>query len=243
MTLGRILIVDDEPKLVRLVREILLATDYDVLTAGTGEQALELIAIEQPDLVILDIMLRDGMDGYQVAQHIREFSDLPIIMLTAKIREPDMLRGFDSGADDYLTKPFSSKELLARIRAVLKRARRSPPAEGQSEIVCGQLTIDLLRRTARLDNSEIHLTPTEYSLLRELAINCNRVLLHEQLLSAVWGPEYRDDLDYLRSYVHILRKKLEADPSNPRMILSSPGVGYMLVDTQPEPQHDIEEKK
>jgi two-component system KDP operon response regulator KdpE len=236
MTLGRILIVDDEPKLVRLVREILLATGYDVLTAGTGEQALEQVALEQPELVILDIMLRDGMDGYQVAQRMREFSDIPIIMLTAKIREPEMLRGFDAGADDYITKPFSSKELLARIRAVLKRARRTPQVEEQTEIVCGELTIDLLRRTACLYNSEIHLTPTEYSLLRELAVNCNRVLLHEQLLSAVWGPEYRDDLDYLRSYIHILRKKLEADPSNPRMILNSPGVGYMLVDTKLESQ-------
>ena len=237
MTLGRILIVDDEPKLVRLVREILLATGYDVITAGTGEQALEQIALEQPDLVILDIMLRDGMDGYQVALRMREFSDIPIIMLTAKIREPEMLRGFEAGADDYITKPFSSKELLARIRAVLKRARCTLTAEEQAEIVCGELTIDLLRRTACLENREIHLTPTEYSLLRELAVNCNRVLLHEQLLSAVWGPEYRDDLDYLRSYIHILRKKLEADPSNPRMILSSPGVGYMLVDSQPESQY------
>jgi two-component system KDP operon response regulator KdpE len=235
MSLGRILIVDDEPKLVRLVREILLATGYDVLAASTGEQALELIAIEQPDLVILDIMLRDGLDGYQVTQRIREFSEIPIIMLTAKIREPEMLRGFDAGADDYITKPFSSKELLARIRAVLKRSHRAPPVDQQTEIVCGELTIDLLRRTARLNNQEVHLTPTEYSLLRELAVNCNRVLLHEQLLSAVWGPEYRDDLDYLRSYIHILRKKLEADPSNPSMILSTPGVGYMLVDNQPKP--------
>jgi DNA-binding response OmpR family regulator len=239
MTLGRILIVDDEPKLVRLVREILLATGYEVLTAGTGEQALEYIAIEQPDLVILDIMLRDGMDGYQVSQRMREFSDIPIIMLTAKIREPEMLRGFDAGADDYITKPFSSKELLARIRAVLKRSRRTPSLDEQTEIICGDLTIDLLRRTARLENHEVHLTPTEYSLLRELAVNCNRVLLHEQLLSAVWGPEYRDDLDYLRSYIHILRKKLETDPSNPRMILSSPGVGYMLVDTQTESLHEM----
>ncbi|MEJ2600099.1 MAG: response regulator transcription factor [Anaerolineales bacterium] len=231
---GRILVVDDEPKLIRLVKEILLATGYEVLTAGFGQQAIEMVALEQPDLVLLDIMLPDGMDGYDVARRLREFSDIPIIMLTAKIREADMLRGFDCGVDDYIKKPFSSKELLARMRAVLKRAYAEGKSKVETEIVCGHLRIDLLRRKAVIDDHEIHLSPTEYNLLHELAVHPNQVLFHEQLLSAVWGAEYRDDIDYLRSYIHILRKKLEADPSNPEIILSSPGVGYMLASPEAE---------
>jgi two-component system, OmpR family, KDP operon response regulator KdpE len=226
---GRILIVDDEPKLVRLVKEILLATGYEVITAGTGQQAIEATALEQPDLVLLDIMLPEGMDGYEVARRLREFSDIPIIMLTAKIRETDMLRGFDSGVDDYIKKPFSSKELLARLRAVLNRAYARETTGAETEVVCGSLRIDLLRRMAVIGGQQVHLTPTEYNLLHELAVHPNQVLFHEQLLTAVWGSEYRNDVDYLRSYIHILRKKLEADPSNPEIILSSPGVGYMLA--------------
>jgi len=224
----RILIVDDEPKLVRLVQEVLGATGYEVLAASSGEQAIETIAIEQPDLVILDIILLGNLDGYEVAKRTREFSNIPIIMLTAKVRETDMLRGFETGIDDYITKPFSSKELLARVRAVLKRSQGSAATTMSSEIVCGDLRIDLLRRSVTLADRDIHLTPTEYKLLHELALNPNRVLLHEQLLSAVWGTEYRDDIDYLRAYIHYLRRKLEPDPGNPRMIVSSPGVGYML---------------
>jgi two-component system KDP operon response regulator KdpE len=224
----RILIVDDEPKLVRLVQEVLSATGYEVLAASSGEQAIETIAIEQPDLVILDIILLGNLDGYEVAKRTREFSNVPIIMLTAKVRETDMLRGFETGIDDYITKPFSSKELLARVRAVLKRSQGIAATTMSSEIVCGDLRIDLLRRSVTLADRDIHLTPTEYKLLHELALNPNRVLLHEQLLSAVWGTEYRDDIDYLRAYIHYLRRKLEPDPGNPRMIVSSPGVGYML---------------
>jgi two-component system KDP operon response regulator KdpE len=226
---GRVLIVDDEPKLVRLVKEILLATGYEVITAGTGQQAIEATALEQPDLVLLDIMLPEGMDGYEVARRLREFSDIPIIMLTAKIRETDMLRGFDCGVDDYIKKPFSSKELLARLRAVLNRSYARETTSGETEVVCGSLRIDLLRRMVVIGGQQVHLTPTEYNLLHELAAHPNQVLFHEQLLTAVWGSEYRNDVDYLRSYIHILRKKLEADPSNPEIILSSPGVGYMLA--------------
>ena len=240
---GRILIVDDEPKLVRLVREILLATGYEGITAASGQQAIEMVALEQPDLVLLDIMLPDGMDGYDVAHRLREFSDIPIIMLTAKIRETDMLHGFDCGVDDYIKKPFSSKELLARMRAVLMRSSARETANAEIEVVCGSLRIDLLRRKAAIDEHEVHLSPTEYNLLHELAVHANQVLFHEQLLSAVWGPEYRDDVDYLRSYIHILRKKLEADPSNPKIIISSPGVGYMLASPEVETKHDTEESR
>ena len=225
----RILVVDDEPKLVHLVREVLSVAGFDVLSTSSGEGAVEMIALEQPDLGLLEIILSRTMDGYQVARRVREFSDVPIIMLTAKAREEDLLRGFESGADDYLTKPFSAKELLARVRAVLKRARQEPAARGESEIVCGDLRIDLARRRVTVGGREVQLTPTEYNLLHQLARHRNQVLLHEQLLTAVWGAEYRDDLEYLRAYIRYLRQKLEADPANPKRIVTSQGVGYILV--------------
>jgi two-component system KDP operon response regulator KdpE len=229
MSLARILVVDDEPKIIHLVREVLEASDYEVLVSCGGEHAVQLTALEQPDLILLDIVLTGAMDGYQVAQRVREFSDLPIIMLTAKVRESDLLKGYEAGADDYVTKPFSSKELLARIRAVLKRSRGEPSAPADAIIDCGSLKIDLARRRITINEQEVHLTPTEYALLRELAMHKNQVLLHEQLLVAVWGSEYRDDIDYLRAYIRYLRQKVEADPANPKLIQRCPGVGYMLV--------------
>jgi two-component system KDP operon response regulator KdpE len=229
MTQTRILVVDDEPKLVHLMREVLAATDFAVLSTGRGEGAIEMVALERPDLVLLDIVLSGTIDGYEVARRVREFSDVPIIMLTAKARESDLLRGFDSGADDYLTKPFSSKELLARVRAVLKRTRRESTTPAEVDIVCGDLRIELARRRVTVAGREVRLTPTEYNLLHELATHRNQILLHTQLLTAVWGAEYRDDLDYLRAYVRYLRQKIEADPANPKLIVTSSGVGYMLV--------------
>lgn len=227
MRKDRILIVDDEPKLVRLVCEVLTATGYEVLSSSSSTQAIETVAIEQPDLVLLDIILLGDKDGYETARRIREFSHVPIIMLTAKVREADMLHGFEVGVDDYITKPFSSKELLARIRAVLKRSQ-AVPVQAMTKITCGELIIDLPRHRVTISDQDIHLTPTEYKLLHELAIHKNQVMLHEQLLTAVWGSEYRNDFDYLRSYIHLLRRKIEPDPANPRMILRVPGVGYML---------------
>lgn len=229
MTEPLILVVDDEPKLVRLVREVLTATGFSVLSTGRGESAIELVAQEQPDLILLDVVLADSTDGYEVARRVREFSDVPIIMLTAKAREDDLLRGFEAGADDYLTKPFSSKELLARVRAVLKRAQDSSSVPSEGEIVCGELRVDVARHRVRVGEREIRLTRTEYNLLHELATHHDQVLLHEQLLAAVWGPEYRDDLDYLRAYIRYLRQKLEPDPTNPKMLVTCRGVGYMLV--------------
>jgi len=229
MSEAKILVVDDEPKLVRLVREVLTATGYEVVSVSKGEQAIEAAALEQPDLILLDIVLADRTDGFEVARRLRKFTDTPIVMLTAKAREADVLKGFEVGADDYLTKPFSSKELLARVRAVLKRSRRDETAEGGTEIVCGGLQIDLARRRVKLAGEEVHLTRTEYELLHELATHRNQVMLHEQLLKAVWGPEYRDDVDYLRAYIRYLRRKLEADPSEPKLILTQQGVGYMLA--------------
>lgn len=225
----RILVVDDEPKLVHLVHEVLTASGFGVMSTSSGEGAIEMIAVEQPDLVLLDIILSRTMDGYEVARRAREFSDVPIIMLTARAHEEDLLRGFESGADDYLTKPFSAKELLARVRAVLKRARHEPIAQSEKEIVCGTLRMDLARRCVSVGGREVKLTPTEYNLLHQLALHRNQVLLHEQLLAAVWGTEYRDDLEYLRAYIRYLRQKLETDPTNPKLIVTSQGVGYMLV--------------
>jgi two-component system KDP operon response regulator KdpE len=235
MSKQRILIVDDDARLIRLLREVLSATNYDVITCSHGKQAVELAALEQPDLVLLDIIMAD-LDGFNVARKVREFSNVPIIMLTAKIKEDDVLEGFEAGADDYVTKPFSCKELLARVQAVLKRAVRPDTASGDALIECGDLTVDLLRRRVLVAGREVHLTATEFSLLYQLAVHVNQVLFHEQLLGEVWGPEYRSDVDYLRSYIHTLRKKIERNPSNPEMILNVQGVGYMLVppDTKKE---------
>jgi two-component system, OmpR family, KDP operon response regulator KdpE len=226
---ARILIVDDEPKVVHLVREILSATGFEVLAAYSGEHAIESVALEKPDLVLLDIVLSGSMDGYQVARRLREFSDIPIVMLTARVREPDILQGFEAGADDYITKPFNSKELLARVRAVLKRTQSGAAASANPEVICGDLRIDLARRRALVRGLEVHLTETEYNLLHVLATHANQVVLHEYLLETVWGPEYRNDIDYLRAYIRFLRQKIELDPSIPQIIQRCPGVGYMLV--------------
>lgn len=227
MTKPVVLIVDDEPKLVRLVREILSATGFSTISTGSGEQAIEMAAIEQPDLMILDIVLTGELDGYEVARRVRAFSTLPIIMLTAKVQEADLLLGFDAGADDYVTKPFSSKELLARVKAVMSRANHVEGEEA-AEISCGDLILDRARRRVTRAGEVIHLTRTEYNLLYELAVHRNQVVLHQQLLSNVWGTEYRDDLDYLRAYIRYLRRKLEPDPANPTYIVTVQGVGYML---------------
>lgn len=229
MAKPRILLVDDEPRLIHLVREVLSATGYEVMSCANGEQAVRMVAIEQPDLVLLDIMLPGGMDGFDVSRRLREFIDVPIIMLTARVTENDMLKGFEAGADDYITKPFNSKELIARVRAVLKRSRRDSSPVGESILQCGDLQIDLARRKVSFAGQEIHLTATEYNLLHELAVHANQVMLHDQLLVAVWGQEYRNDVDYLRAYIYNLRKKIETDLNHPRILLRCPGVGYMLV--------------
>jgi two-component system KDP operon response regulator KdpE len=230
----KILIVDDEPRVVRLVSAVLQALDYQVIAATNGDPALEMVALEQPDLVLLDIRLPGDLDGYGVCRRIREFSDVAVIMLTAKAQESDVLQGFDAGADDYLTKPFSAKELAARVKAVLRRTQR-PEEKVTATFACGEMEINFARHTVKVRGEKVPLTRTEYSLLRQLALNANRVLLHQELLTEVWGAEYRDDVDYLRAYIHYLRRKLEADPSNPRYILTSQGVGYMLA--CPEGEH------
>ncbi len=223
------MVVDDEPRLVRLVREVLTAVGYEVLSAREGKEALEMLTLEQPDLILLDIMLPGDMDGYEISSRVREFSAVPIIMLTAKAREMDMLHGFDVGADDYLTKPFSAKELIARVKAVLRRSKL-PGKEAMitADFKCADLVISFARHKVKVRGQETPLTPTEFNLLQQLALNANRVMLHEDLLTKVWGAEYRNDIDYLRTYIHHLRQKIEDNASEPRYILTTPGVGYML---------------
>jgi len=233
MPLGEVLVVDDEPKLLNLVREVLASTGYSVRTAQSGVEVLDAVAEHLPDLVLLDVVLRGPMDGYQVARRLREFSQVPIILVTARGREQDVLTGFASGADDYLCKPFSSRELLVRVRAVLRRSAQQGNAKAESILDCGGIRIDPARRMVSVEGREVRLTPTEYQLLLELARHAGEVVLHEQLLTAVWGPEYAGDLDYLRAYVRYLRQKLEDDPSAPRRILTCPGLGYRLAIPEP----------
>jgi two-component system KDP operon response regulator KdpE len=224
----KILVVDDEPRLVRLVSEVLKAAGYRVVAAASAKGATEQVALEQPDLVLLDVLMGAGPTGYDVCRSLREFSDVAVVMLTAKATEADILAGFEAGADDYLTKPFSAKELIARVQAVLRRTQR-PGEAVTSNLICGELEINFARRAVTVRGQPVALTRTEYELLQQLARNANRVISHVELLTNVWGPEYRDDLEYLRAYIRYLRKKLEVDPADPHYLLTSPGVGYMLV--------------
>ncbi len=216
--------------MVRLVREVLKSAGYTVLVAHKAEQAIQMAAKEQPDLMILEVDLAGETNGFEVTRRIRQFSDVPVLILTTRGESEDVLHGFAVGADDYVTKPFDPKILVARVRAILKRCQAKEMAP--AEIVCDHLSIDLAARRVTVDGSEIYLTETEYNLLVELARHRNRVLMHDQLLDAVWGPKFRNEIDYLRSYIHILRRKLESDPAQPRLIISRPGVGYMLVAAQ-----------
>lgn len=229
---ARILVVDDEPRLVRLVRANLERLGYRVTTAAGGKQAIEAVEADDPDLVVLDIMM-PLMDGYEATRRIREFSQVPIVMLTAKAEQSDKLKGFDLGVDDFITKPFSPEELVARIRAVLKRSQAQPEPKTRPTFTAGDLTVDFARRRVTARGDEVRLSPTEYRLLSALANNVDRVMVHEELLQQVWGPEYRDETEYLWVYIRYLRQKLEADPAHPRLIVSEPGVGYML--RRPEP--------
>jgi len=224
----RVLIADRDTRHRRLLREILTTAGYEVICVARGKEITGSIAIQQPDLVLLGTEFEKG-DGYQVCRLVREFSDVPIIIVSAQSSDAEILAGFDAGADDYITKPFNSKILLARIQAVLNRTRKVNLPSKQAQIEFGDVCVDLSRRTVTVAGNEIYLTATEYNLLYQLATHLDQVMLHEQLLTEVWGPEYRKDVDYLRSYIHYLRKKLERDPSHPEMIHNIQGVGYMLT--------------
>jgi DNA-binding response OmpR family regulator len=223
----RVLVADDDPLVQRLVRTHLDRAGFRALLAADGEEAVDVTATEQPDLVVLDLML-PKLDGFEVCRRIREFSLVPVIMLTARGEQVDKLRGFEAGADDYLTKPFAPPELLARVRAVLRRTEQSAAPQAKAVIQCGAVSIDLARRRVTVRDEVVKLTPTEFQLLQQLALNAGKVLSHAELLTKVWGAEYRDDREYLWAYVRHLRRKLEADPDRPKLILSEPGYGYLL---------------
>jgi two-component system KDP operon response regulator KdpE len=224
-TKANILVVDDDPRLLRLVRVNLERAGFQVNTATNGPAALEQLDLEPPDVVVLDITM-PGMDGFAVTQRIREISGVPIIMLTAMGEQSQKVRGLEMGADDYLTKPFDPDELVARVRALLRRSKSSGTEEVQHSIRAGQLEIDFVRHMVVRDGQQIKLTPTEYKLLQHLAQQAGKLIPHADLLSKVWGPEYRDETGYLWVYIRSLRQKLEEDPSNPQYIISEPGFGY-----------------
>jgi DNA-binding response OmpR family regulator len=222
-----ILAVDDEPHVLKLVKANLESSGYKVLTAEDGEKAVEIVERELPDLVILDLML-PKLDGYAVCRRIREFSAVPVIMLTARSAQVDLVHGFEVGADDYLTKPFSVTELLMRVQAVLRRSKWPEEIVLRQEFKVGPIEIDFAQHRVTVAGEAVRLTPTEYRLLAYLASNANRVIIHRELLRAVWGPEYGDETEYLRVYMRYLRQKLEPSPSDPRYLLTQPGAGYML---------------
>lgn len=228
-----ILVVDDEPHVLRLVKANLESSGYKVATATDGEKAVDLVAKERPDLVLLDLMLPQ-MDGYTACSRIREFSTVPVIMLTARSAQVDLVHGFEVGADDYLTKPFDVTELLMRVQAVLRRSKWPEEIAVRQEFKAGSIAIDFAQHRVMVAGNVVKLTPTEYRLLAYLASNANRVLTHRELLRAVWGPEYGDEAEYLRVYMRYLRQKLEADPSNPQYLLTQPGVGYSFSSPEGE---------
>ena len=223
----RILVVDDEPRYVRLMEANLISEGYDVMKAYDGQSAVEMVADKQPDLVLLDVMM-PGLDGFGACERIREFSSVPIIMVTAKGEEQDRVRGLDVGADDYIVKPFSATEVLARVRAVLRRAQVSGSTFEQSVFSHGNLRIDLARAEVFKDESMIFLSATEYRLLLQFVHNQGNILTSEDLLVNVWGPEYREDKEILWVSISRLRQKLEDDPRNPQHIVTRSGMGYTM---------------
>lgn len=225
----KILIVDDEPRLVRLVKVNLLASGYEVESASDGKTTIGLLEISNYDLLILDIMLPGFFNGFEVCKKIREFSDIPIIMLTGRAREQDRIKGFDVGADDYLTKPFSVEELLRRVKAILRRVGQSEDFFNCPTYTSGDLVINFAQGRVFVRGEEIKLTATEYQVLYHLASHAGKVITHENLLTWVWGSEYRNELHYLRNYISSLRKKIEEDQSNPKYIIGKHGIGYHLA--------------
>jgi two-component system KDP operon response regulator KdpE len=219
----RVLVVDDEPQIRRALRTALTGHGYDVTLAEGGEDALVRIPSAQPQVVVLDLVMPD-VDGFEVLKQTRAWSDVPVIVLSARGQEQDKVAALDLGADDYLTKPFGVDELLARVRALLRRTGGPPP----SVATFGDVTIDLARHVVTRGGEEIHLTPTEFNLLAVLARDPDRVLTHRMLLERVWGGYAAENAQQLRVYINYLRRKLENDPANPRWIVTEPGVGYRL---------------
>jgi two-component system KDP operon response regulator KdpE len=234
-----ILVVDDEPRMVRFVRLNLELEGYQVAEAGDGMEALEKVRDELPDLVLLDVMMPE-MDGFETLKRLREISTVPVIMLTVKGDEEDRIRGLELGADDYVTKPFSPRELASRIRAVLRRAEMPSSVTKTTIQIDDRLEVDFRQREVIVEGERVRLRPTEYRLLYHLVNNAGWVMTHEMLLSKVWGYEYRDETGLLRLYITYLRQKIEPDPSHPRYIFTERGVGYRFVDFRR--QHQTEEE-
>ena len=227
----RVLVVDDEPPIVRAVAANLRVRGYQVLTAASGEAALTAVETHQPDCVVLDLGL-PGLDGLEVLRRLRTWSEIPVVVLTAVDGERDKVTALDLGADDYVTKPFGVAELMARVRAALRRAR--PPGTDRPRVVrAGEVAIDLDAKRVTRAGAPVRLTPIEYRLLETLAINAGRLCTHRFLLERVWGPGYGDESQYLRVYMANLRKKLD-DPSAPQLLLTEPGMGYRFVVPDPE---------
>ncbi|HMA35492.1 MAG TPA: response regulator transcription factor [Chloroflexia bacterium] len=225
-----ILVVDDEPRIVDLVTAILESQGYAVIEAGDGDAAIAALRNHLPDLVLLDVML-PGADGFQVLKAIREISTVPVIMLTVQASEADKVRGLELGADDYVAKPFGQRELVSRVKALLRRAEMPAAGPVHSLVeIDPHLAIDFDTREVIVDGTRIKLRPTEYKLLYHLVRNAGRLLNHETLLTRVWGREYLDDTQLLRLYITYLRQKIEPDPSNPRYILNERGLGYRFAD-------------
>jgi two-component system KDP operon response regulator KdpE len=223
-----ILVVDDEPAQLKLVEKVLASNGYGVITASNGYEAIRIVYEEHPALVLLDIMMPE-LDGWQTCRCIREAGDIPVIMLSGKrTSEADVVRGLDYGADDYLGKPVGYKELLARVRAVLRRADKPSYEKGKKKLTYSDdtLTVDVDERKVAVNGEKVRLTPREFRLLALLVENPDHVLSHRQVLEKVWGWEYIDDVDYVRIYISHIRQKIESEPSQPRYILTEPGVGY-----------------
>jgi two-component system KDP operon response regulator KdpE len=225
----RILVVDDEKGLVKIIRLNLQQDGFEVVEANNGAEAMEKLRTTLPDLVLLDVMMPD-FDGFSVLKMIREIGGTPVIMLTAKGEESDIVKGLELGADDYVTKPFSPRELTSRIKAVLRRGSFNQDEESGRIVVDDHLTIDFDRHEVWVEGELVQLRPTEYRLLYHLVQNAGWVLTHDQILNKVWGYEYENEPHYVRLYINYLRKKLEVDPSNPKYILTERGVGYRFVD-------------
>lgn len=224
---GLILLIEDEPQMQRFLRIILQGHGFHLIESPTGQEGLVQAATRTPDIVLLDLGLPD-IDGLEVTRRLREWSDVPIIVISAREQEQDKIKALDSGADDYLTKPFGAGELLARIRVALRHRAMRQAGQKEPAFVLDNLRVDLTQRQVFLNEKEVHLTPIEYKLLTVLIKNAGRVVTHSQLLKEVWGPSYLRETQYLRVYMTQLRHKLEADPTRPRFLINEPGIGYRL---------------
>jgi len=227
LSFGKILVVDDDPQIRRVMKATLVAHSYEVVEARTGEEALERLPHEMPNLVLLDMNM-PGMGGLETCRTIRAGSDIPVIILSVRNTEKDKVAALDAGADDYVTKPFGIEELLARIRAALRRSPFSPEG-GPRGFTSKDLEIDFETRRVRANGKDVRLTPKEFELLRHLVANAGKPVSHRELLQAVWGPDYGDEPEYLRVFINQVRKKIEANPAKPKYILTEPWVGYRFA--------------